>query len=309
MAAVMEIPEALAPYVRRASTRGDARDPRDSPKEAAPLPKTVFFGPFIGEFAFEFLFAAVARRVAPWFERRVVCSRPGMQAAYADFMTDFVAHDIECEGACVGAAIAHAPPPGQIARWVPQDGRMLVFHPHNYAGRRWPGTFIKYGAQDSRWLGAVVVHARNRVHVPARNWPPERWHKLARWMRRTGLADRIICVGTMAAAWCIEGALDMRGADLKTQMDVLASARLVIGPSSGPIHLASLCGAPHMCWTGGPECDDVAECYRSHWNPHGTLALPHPWPDWRPPVETVQEWVKEAFKTLETRDGSANRNG
>jgi hypothetical protein len=51
---------------------------------------------------------------------------------------------------------------------------------------------------------------------------------------------------------------------------LLANADIVIGPSSGPMHLASLCGAPHVTWT---DKASTKRRYLGGWNPHKTPCI------------------------------------
>jgi SAM-dependent methyltransferase len=57
-------------------------------------------------------------------------------------------------------------------------------------------------------------------------------------------------------------------------MDMMAASKLVIGPSSGPMHLASLCKTPHLVWTGKQWSSTIKafndERYTWKWNPFRT---------------------------------------
>jgi len=202
-----------------------------------------------------------------------------------------------CEGMVCGATPSTHPGAEAVACWIPagvERRRISEYRP----GQR--AAFIRYGTPRAEWAGALVVHARDRGHVPMRNWPQGHWHKLARRIFREGLAPQIICIGTRDHALGVEGALDMRDAPLQRQMDVLASALLAIGPSSGPMHLASLCGCPHVVWCGGgaAERSTTVGRYRSGWNPHGTPVHAHPYASWQPEFKTVWEWLLAGLAEL-----------
>ena len=119
-------------------------------------------------------------------------------------------------------------------------------------------------------------------------------------MLGAGGVKRLICIGTPEHAQAVEGALDMRGAPLAEQMNALRSARCAIGPSSGPMHLASLCKCPHLVWCGGGkgERSTTARRYARDWNPHGTVARTFECGSWQPPFDTVLAYVKKFLKVV-----------
>jgi hypothetical protein len=68
----------------------------------------------------------------------------------------------------------------------------------------------------------------------------------------------------------IPGTEDLRGKPLAEQCSAIAGAKVVIGPSSGPMHLASLCRTPHVVWYNRPDQTSSYARYRDHWNPFNT---------------------------------------
>lgn len=68
---------------------------------------------------------------------------------------------------------------------------------------------------------------------------------------------------------CPNGAKDLRGRPLEEQCSAIAAAKCVVGPSSGPIHLASLCECPHVTWIASRH-DTLENRYKKLWNPFGT---------------------------------------
>ncbi|RLC60926.1 MAG: hypothetical protein DRI48_11365, partial [Chloroflexi bacterium] len=71
--------------------------------------KRLFVGPWIGEFGFEVMNLGVVRRLKQYFEEVIVCSRPGSRALYDGVADEFIAHDIDCIGACVGLSTISRP--------------------------------------------------------------------------------------------------------------------------------------------------------------------------------------------------------
>lgn len=68
---------------------------------------------------------------------------------------------------------------------------------------------------------------------------------------------------------CPSGAKDLRHQSLEEQCSAIAAARCVIGPSSGPIHLASLCGCSHVTWIASTH-HTLEQRYTKLWNPFNT---------------------------------------
>ena len=68
----------------------------------------------------------------------------------------------------------------------------------------------------------------------------------------------------------VDGAIDLRGSALEEQCNALAAAKVAIGPSSGPMHLASLCSCPHITWYNRTDRRQSKARYAEHWNPFHT---------------------------------------
>lgn len=89
------------------------------------------------------------------------------------------------------------------------------------------------------------------------------------------LVDALISRGLSVACFggldnhCPNGTIDLRGKPLEDQCSAIAAAKCVIGPSSGPIHLASLCGCPHITWIASIH-HTLEQRYKKLWNPFNT---------------------------------------
>ena len=262
--------------------------------------RTLFAGPYFGEFGHEVLGTGLLRAAARPYDRVVVCSRPACAALYFDIATEFRTHDIKCIAMSDRATRATMPSEETILSYVepgctrfpmpncgsaPTEAQIIRL-----------GHYHRLGTPRDDWRNVVVFHARNREHEPGRNWPQEQWHRLASWLLGAGITQRIVCVGTREAALLAEGALDMRGAPLGKQMDIAASALFAVGPSSGWMHLASLCGCPHLTWVGGKEYIYVKRRYLDRWNPLRTPAMVLREPTWQPPFEAVRDHLVRLMK-------------
>jgi hypothetical protein len=106
---------------------------------------------------------------------------------------------------------------------------------------------------------------------PEKSWPQERCQELVTLLQSKGL--NVATVGGKDN-WSagVGGWFDFRGQSLEVQCAAIASSRVVIGPSSGPLHLASLCEIPHVTWYGrdGQQNLGSRARYASVWNPFQT---------------------------------------
>ena len=260
--------------------------------------RVLFAGPYIGEFGHEVLGTGLLRAHARHFGRVIVCSRPGRAALYSDIATDFRSHDIQCIG--MGSrATEETKPPTAALDALKEPGCTKwpeYFVPPNCGS---PGTeekmshcrqyYHRLGIPRKEWKGVVAFHARNRPHQPHRNWGMEHWEALVKWVVDKGITKRIVCVGTREEARLIEGCEDLRGSPLGKQMDIAASALFTVGPSSGWMHLASLCGCPHLTWVGGKEHAYVKRRYIDRWNPLRTPAAVLTARTWHPAFAAVRD--------------------
>lgn len=158
--------------------------------------------------------------------------------------------------------------------------------------------FIRYG-HGSLAGDRIAIHARHdpRVKIGNRNWPYHRWETLVRMYPQY----EFVCVGHPTASMKINGCEDKRGVPLMELFEVLSSATLCMGPSSGPMHLASLCGCSHVVWTDAKRWD-LGDCkgtnrmrYERVWNPFGTTVQVVDSEGWQPRVKTVALAMEEVL--------------
>lgn len=121
------------------------------------------------------------------------------------------------------------------------------------------GEYRPYGSREKQ-EGWVAVHARLAGQNQGRNWPSYKWGQLMSVID----PGHTISVGTKGAALHVEGTEDLRGLSLKEVCDAISRCQLIVGPSSGPLALAMLCGTPVVWWSPNPK--DVSR-FKKHWNP------------------------------------------
>ncbi len=231
----------------------------------------LFAGPWVGEFGWELMnWQAFLRALRPRYERIVVSSRPSSQALYADFCDEFVPHDISGQAnAHVAFDLRNPEALDRILAAVPAGADVLP--PLRYVPAA-AQSFVRFGDPKRAPPGIdVLIHARGREAVPGRNWPAAKWNELIAALERDGCS--VGAVGLASDTLDLPGVADFRDRPLDETMNLMAAARLVAGPSSGPMHLASLCGAPHLVWTDRRTYGmgkTSREKYETWWNPLAT---------------------------------------
>jgi hypothetical protein len=248
-------------------------------------------GVCVSEFGWELLeWQGYLRSISSSFAKIVISSTDGLFPLYADMHPIFIPHRICGSRDCHRLRSGTIKNPDELVRVrgeIDKVVKQLSFEGYKVkqisAGARYPiasQKFVKYGcAQNiaSYDRFAIVIHARNcQENHPfgGSNYPEELWDVLIAQMYRRLGGVTIAAIGTKEASLAPRGVADYRGVPLMEVMDLMASAKLVIGPSSGPMHLASLCGTPHVVWCTDKNQPAIANTnykrYTSAWNPFGT---------------------------------------
>jgi hypothetical protein len=263
--------------------------------------RTLLAGPWVGEFGWElFCWQAYVRKLSRRFDRTIVIGRPGNGFLYADFCDQYIEFDPgsfrtdiwKCHGARSARHIVEATPhsyylDGQFdigMRYGEQglvDRKGLFFREQE---------FHKYTSDKSSKSFDLLFHCRNKATDSRRNWDRARWDELFRL-----LGDRysIGCIGNEEALH-IEGAEDLRGVDIEELVAIMTRSRLIVGPSSGPMHLASLCGLKHLVWSS----EHNRSRYEKDWNPFGTQVVFYSEGKWHPQPDRIRDLISEQLAGL-----------
>ena len=254
----------------RAARLAWARRPPFLRPGGAPRP-LLFAGPWVGEFGWELMnWQGLLRALRPRYGRIVVCARESSRALYEGVADGFVPHAIRGQAnAHVAFDVRNPEELRRVLEAIPPGADHLPPLAHVPAEAQ---AFVRLG-DPARAAGRVdvLVHARGREAVPGRNWSAAKWMELLSVLDGAGL--RVGAVGLAADTLDLPGIADFRDRPLGAVMDLMAAAQLVVGPSSGPMHLASLCGAPHLVWTDRRTYGmgkTSREKYERWWNPLGT---------------------------------------
>ncbi|MGL1935627.1 MAG: hypothetical protein OCD01_11420 [Fibrobacterales bacterium] len=255
-----------------------------------PQSDTLFAGPWIGEFGWELLnWQGFVRKVSKDYSKVIVCCRQGNEGLYRDFATEFVYHSIRGTAECNTAHDIENPSElKRINDLIPASADVLK--PVGFLSLD-KQEFAKFGTPDPEKQYDVVFHPRGRTFGTVRNWDKDNWEKLIVLLSQKGY--RIACIGLTNATLDIDPLLafdDFRDVSLDETLDLFASSKLVVGPSSGPMHLASLCGTPHLVWTdtkGHARGRTNRDKYEWWWNPHKTQAIVFDKEGFDPSVDSI----------------------
>ena len=246
--------------------------------------KTLVAGPWVGEFGWElFAWQAYIRALSRQFGKTIVISRENSKALYEDFCDEFVAYNPPNNQADsffmydldINLALKDTIRSNKV---VLNKNTSIIIpkrignppHTHfdeeiSFGKYTVKPEYIRFGKEANDKYD-YVFHIRNRELRKEDNWPNNNWHELLRMLDY----PKVACVGTFRESGHIEGTDDLRGISLSDTFDVLRNTKCIFGPSSGPIHLSSLCGCPHVVW--GDQSKSLNRHY-TNWNPLGTKVL------------------------------------
>ena len=242
--------------------------------------------PFFGEFGWEVsLWVPWLRwqmqRHYPHQDLTVLC-QPGHEYLYEDFAKQIFKREppgvvtaIDCQNCWIGGQRLHEDTYRNMvktAQGVKQLPKRSVFTPYDlqttwsneqppHLGKR--GSFHCYGKPNDKQEGWIAVHARGcPSKQPERNWPMAKWEKLLEELD----AKHVVAIGTLDGSLRPPGAENLRGLPLRDVCDAVSRCQVIVGPSSGPLALAMLCGTPVVWWS--PNDKDEPRFHKL-WNPFG----------------------------------------
>ena len=116
---------------------------------------------------------------------------------------------------------------------------------------------------------AVIFHLRHIQRSKKKNTPQHLYSEVAKWARSN---DRqFVTVGRTIGfdpKFKLAGLNLLNSTTLDDLIAIFHLGGLVVGSSSGPMHLAAMTGTPHVVWGGGRR--DIRNRYLKEWNPFDT---------------------------------------
>lgn len=247
-------------------------------------------GPWVGEFGWElFCWQGIIRKEVKDYDAVCIVSGPGKQAMYSDILNEFgesgLYHEYDCGSNLTDAWKIHGEIPNpfdvrdflsssDIQEFLKKNDIIEIGH---IDGRRdlqeQEGIYFDYSNFEPIDDCPIVIHARNKETGSNRNWDESNYEFLVDLIvNNTKYTKTDIAFIGSSGSFCVEGCTDKRDISLDETIKLLRGSNTVIGPSSGPIHLASLCKANHITW-GSTVPTDLSQRYHKHWNPFGTPCI------------------------------------
>ena len=246
-------------------------------------------GPFLGEFGWElFAWQGVLRKMVEVgdYNEVVIGCKSGREYLYRDFATKFI--NIEGDDGMADVCTYNRVPPLFSADILAAHSDHQIFTPHLDHYYKREQSFVKFGNKLEKGYD-ILVHARNRTVAPYRNWSIDNWSSLIKKFGDFSIAS----IGSKNNSHLIDGTDDLRGIPLNELCDYMASAYVMATPSSGPGHLASLCGCRHVVWTDNKKRSINADLftnrdrYEHMWNPLKTKVVVIDDQEWNPSADSV----------------------
>jgi hypothetical protein len=259
---------------------------------------TLYAGPHIGEFGWElFCWQGFLRRQSKSYDQTIVACQRGREILYRDFAKT-ISLDLNITNQhCWQGQCKDLPSPSEIFGTEPSQGDCyyqsnywhVVYPPSNVNSAFNEQDFIKFGTATLGYR--YLIHARNRQHEANRNGSDQLWEVV----KSITSGHSTATIGTLSDSKYIAGD-DLRGLPLEDLVNVMASSQTLIGPSSGPIHLAALCGLPTLTWFGEPYPPANAKRFTHDWNPFKTPAAVIYSPSWEPAAEELEAALLYKFR-------------
>ena len=277
--------------------------------------KILIAGPWVGEFGWElFAWQGYVRALSRKFDQTVIICRDLSRPLYKDFCNNFIS--INPQGGLADSFFMHGVNFNELLRQVlmEKENSLMSKNPTIFIPRRIgfpPLThyseiiklgeykivpeYFQYGNKGEKKYD-YIFHVRQRQLRPQHNWEISKWKKLLKYFSIQ--KKNVACVGTKSQAEHLPGTVDLRDKDLTEVFNAMTNAHCTFGPSSGPMHLASLCGCPHVVWS---ESDNKIR-YEKNWNPLKTKILLLSEFGFQPTADYVFEkfnnWQQTSYNTI-----------
>jgi len=269
------------------------------------MSKTLLAGPFVGELGHELMsWQSYVRALSRKYDKTIVITRSLNGALYTDFADEIHYYTPSTNKANHSKCVDDMPEdyyeqfdyddiiPANttIAKWLPGKG---VWINRNIFPRGMLPEWKKFGNIGTAEKYDILLHCRstNKLNSGVRNYGLDNWMELVRLVKEGCYGMRIACVGMEDASLWIPKTDDLRGVGIQRLMDLMANASLVVGSSSGPMHLSSLCGTPHLVIS-----DKInRKRYLEDWNPFDTKCIFVDEWRWKPPPQEIEKLIREFF--------------
>lgn len=255
-------------------------------------------------------FIARARYKAQFFEHVVVRCEEPFPYLFKDFADEIITYPVKGGKRDRWLYNGHYPDVtiavSEISQRLCKEYRHVkMFGPTEDRCKRKEATWFKYGQEGTLsplidpFPFHILIHARNLPKVyydkkyGNRNWPVEKWNELVSRFKGRMIAS----IGSTGGALHIDQTVDARGIPMDRLCRMMSISNVIVGPSSGPMHLASLCGCPHVVLTHDYK-EHSLNGHTNKWryekmmNPFNAPCTILDKNRWNPPVDVVVKAVE-----------------
>lgn len=231
--------------------------------------RTLYAGPWVGEFGWNLCFwSPLCRYHAEKYDHVTVAAPKDSQYLY-EFADNFIPLDAIGLSYCDGYLLSRTPIVEADVKLSPH--KEFAKYPNEPDKISTPRKWRLLSPQHPTYVADILCAFRPQKRIGKRlifgkEYPLIKCQMLIDTLISRGLS--VACFGGIDNH-CPNGAMDLRGKPLEDQCSAIAAAKCVIGPSSGPIHLASLCGCPHVTWIASIH-NTLEKRYKQLWNPFDT---------------------------------------
>lgn len=265
--------------------------------------ETLIAGPYTGEFGWELMeWQGYVRKLRKNYKRTIVISYINSRYLYEN--CEFFAHGLSLKESGYAYGIFSNEKNKKIiqdcVKYYRLDGYDL-FAPYmlNRLTRFFIGgqSFVKfYEPPIGNKTFDLAFHFRDfeRADGSVKNYPKEDVDCIVKECAGMGL--NVCFIGYPKLAYCPMGYEDMRSENLADAVSAICSSKIVVGGSSAPMHLASLCNKPIVAWIGPPV---TADRYFTNWNPFKSKVYLVTDQTFRPEKDLVIAMIKKAIQDEE----------
>lgn len=227
---------------------------------------TLYCHPWIGEFGWELCWwNPLARYHAKQYDHTIVAAPEGSRYLY-EFADTFI--PLQTNGITFCKGELKGDPPVVSADFFLKPEKEFNRHTNDLdrtlTKRIWRSLAPNHPVHQADILCAFRPPKYfEKRRVAGKEYPLVKCQQLVDLLIDQNLS--VACFGGLDN-YCPRGAKDLRGQPLEEQCSAIAIAKCVVGPSSGPIHLASLCECPHVTWLASTH-PTLNKRYVSSWNP------------------------------------------
>lgn len=262
------------------------------------MKKILLAGPWVGEFGWElFCWIGYVRRKSKEFDETIVLCRPDKIYLYEDFATKIINFDSPFSKSNMWMGEIDENKLNNIIKNINYSYHLKPFNigfgidGNNdfYLSEEFKKQdHIKYDSDVITKKYDILVHPRNKIIGNKRNWNVDNWKLLIDKLKEK---YSVALIGG-DESFFIDGVDDYRNVDIKSLVSLMKNSKLVVGQSSGPLHLASLVGTPHFVWSDSSN----KLRYEKYWNPHETKVYFFDKEGWNPNTETIKNEIYQILK-------------